>query len=268
MSKSLALCGVGRMGRAMLNGWCQSDSGIKFTLIEPHANEDLINFAKLSGLKLNPEVIDESFDIVVLAIKPQMFLEAIKGEFAKAIGENTLVVSVMAGISLNGLAQNTKAKRLCRTMPNTPGQIGQGISAYIGNENFTGEDKIIVERLLSPLGDVVALDDESQIDAVTAVSGSGPAYIFNLAEAMTSAAISVGLPPSLAAKLAQKTIIGSSALMANSDKDPATLRKEVTSPNGTTQAALEVLMGENGLEELMTKAIKAAHARSIELGKN
>lgn len=266
--RRIALCGVGRMGRALLDGWVEAKTDFGFTLFEPHADATLCEYAQTNNLALNPPKIDAPFDIVVLAVKPQMFSEIIQSDFAEAVGSNTLVISVMAGISLQTLAAKSGASRIIRAMPNTPGQIGQGITAFIGNENCTESDSEMALQLLAPLGAVVSLADEAQIDAVTAVSGSGPAYLFLLTEALTNAAVAQGLPPELATKLARQTIIGSAALMSQSGKPATDLRVEVTSPKGTTEAALAVLMDENGLQELMSQAVEAATKRSIELGKS
>lgn len=265
---NLALCGVGRMGRALLDGWVKANSDIHFTLFEPNANQALIEFAAANKLKLNPPKIDTPFDIVVMAVKPQMFAQIMVGDFSRAIGPQTLIISVMAGISLENLAAKTNATRVIRAMPNTPGQIGQGITVFISNENCMAQDNDLALQILSPLGEVVVLTDEVQIDAVTAVSGSGPAYLFLLTETLTNAAITQGLAPELASKLARQTIIGSANLMVQSGKSAENLRVEVTSPKGTTEAALQVLMAENGLESLLGKAVDAATKRSIELGKN
>ncbi|KAF0186077.1 MAG: pyrroline-5-carboxylate reductase [Hyphomonadaceae bacterium] len=265
---NLALCGVGRMGRALLDGWVKANADFHFTLFEPHADQALIEFASTNKLELNPPKITAPFDIVFMAVKPQMFAQIMASDFARAIDPQTLVISVMAGISLENMAAKTNALRIIRAMPNTPGQIGQGITAFVGNENCTAQDHGLALQTLSPLGEVVALTDEAQIDAVTAVSGSGPAYLFLLIEALTNAAIAQGLSPELATKLARQTIIGSANLMAQSGKSAENLRVEVTSPKGTTEAALEVLLAKNGLESLLQKAVDAATKRSIELGKS
>lgn len=264
----IAICGVGRMGRALLDGWVKAKTNSGFTLFEPNADVALSEYAQSNNLELNPTDIPTPFDIMVLAVKPQIFGEIVQGAFAKAVDSNTLVISVMAGISLQTLAAKSSASRIIRAMPNTPGQIGQGITAFITNENCNEIDHEMALQLLSPLGEVVALSGEAQIDAVTAVSGSGPAYLFLLTEALTNAAITQGLPQDLATKLARQTIIGSSALMAQSGKPATDLRVEVTSPKGTTEAALAVLMGDDGVQELISQAVDAATKRSIELGKS
>jgi len=264
---SLALCGVGRMGRALLDGWVTANTSFSFTLFEPNATAELVEFAKAHNIALNPQKISGGYDIVVMAVKPQMFGQIAGGLFSQAISAGTLFISVMAGISVENIKLSTNAKAIIRAMPNTPGQIGQGVTAFFANENCTAQNLELALLLLSPLGTVEALSEEDQINAVTAVSGSGPAYLFLLTEALEAAAIKQGLPKEMASKLARQTIIGSAGLLSRTGKTAEALRLEVTSPKGTTEAALEILMRQNGLKDLVQSAVEAATKRSIELGR-
>lgn len=264
-----ALVGVGRMGQAMARGWLDNmqDAGLKGVwLIDPMPNEGAKELAALEGASLNPDV-DKPADIVVLAVKPQTFREVASG-LSSLIGENTLVVSVMAGISADKISDLTGAKRIIRTMPNTPGALGEGATGYAPSEHCTSADNATVETLLAPLGLVEGPVTEHLLEAVTAVSGCGPAYAFFLAEVMGAMGQELGLPADMSKRLAQQTLVGAGALLAEDGADPTALRKAVTSPNGVTQAALDVLMTAEGLPELMRNAMRAAVRRSAELSKD
>jgi pyrroline-5-carboxylate reductase len=205
-------------------------------------------------------------DVVVLAVKPQTFADA-AAKARLACGPNTLVVSVMAGVTLAALSRGLETDRVIRAMPNTPGQIGQGVTAYVASPACRPDDLELAEQLLAPLGAVEPIPTERLMDVVTAVSGSGPAYVFLLAEVLAAAAEKEGLDPEIAARLARRTVAGAGALMLQSADAPTQLRKAVTSPGGTTQAALNVLMSADGLALLMRKAVAAATQRSRELGR-
>jgi pyrroline-5-carboxylate reductase len=202
---------------------------------------------------------------LVIAVKPQTFRDA-GPALRPLIGASTLVVSIMAGITIAVLDEVCGGK-VVRAMPNTPAAIGRGITVAVAAKGVNADQRATTDALLRATGAVEWVDDEALMDAVTAVSGSGPAYIFLLAEELARAGVAAGLPADLAAKLARDTVAGSGELLHRSDLDAATLRQNVTSPGGTTAAALGVLMGENGLKELMTRAIAAATARSKELAK-
>jgi len=205
--------------------------------------------------------------LILLAVKPQMMDEVLPG-LARLAGPDTLVVSIAAGRRIAGIAAHfSGTPAVVRTMPNTPAAIGRGITVAVANANVTPMQKAIVDDLLAAAGEVVWVDDEELLDAATAVSGSGPAYVFLLAECLAEAGASAGLDAELAAKLARATVTGSAALMEGSELSAATLRENVTSPGGTTAAALQVLQGEGGLKELLTAAVAAAKKRGRDLAK-
>jgi pyrroline-5-carboxylate reductase len=205
--------------------------------------------------------------IVVLAVKPQILAGALKA-VSPHIGKNTLVISILAGTTLGALDAGLPARTaIVRAMPNTPAAIGRGITVLVPNAEVGSEDKAIASQLMEAVGEVAWIGDENLMDAVTAVSGSGPAYVFYLAEAMAHAGVKAGLSPDLAARLARATVAGAGELMHRSDATPDILRKHVTSQGGTTAAALEILMAPDGLEWLMNQAVHAAAERSRELGR-
>ena len=201
----------------------------------------------------------------LLAVKPQMLDDVAPGTVAH-VGSNTVIVSILAGPTLERLESfYPEGQPVIRVMPNTPSSVGRGMSVMCANAHVSPEQVEAARMLLSAIGDVAEIDDEVLMDAVTAVSGSGPAYVFLLAEVMAAAGEKAGLPAELAAQLARQTVTGAGELLHRSDLDPATLRKNVTSPNGTTAAALSVLMGEPGMAELLERAVAAAAKRSREL---
>jgi pyrroline-5-carboxylate reductase len=198
-------------------------------------------------------------------VKPQVIHE-VMAEVASSVGAQTLVVSIAAGISLAAIASALGTERVVRTMPNTPAQVGKGISGAVGL-NITDKDREATNALLSAAGQVLWFDDESRIDGVTSVSGSGPAYVFYMVEALARAAEAQGFSSEQAMQLARATIIGAAGLMgAEPDTSASQLRINVTSPKGTTAAALEVLMAPDGLAPLLDRAVAAARRRSEELG--
>lgn len=263
---SLVLAGAGKMGGAMLSGWL--DGGLdakRVTIIEPYPSDDTRGFVA-RGVQLNPETKSIGVaDVLVLAVKPQMFRDA-GPQLKPLVGASTLVVSIMAGTTIAGLTEVCGGK-VIRAMPNTPAAIGRGITVAVPANGVTPDQRAVADALLRATGGVEWIEDEALMDAVTAVSGSGPAYVFLLAEELARAGIAAGLPEALATTLARATVSGSGELLRLSDLDSATLRKNVTSPGGTTAAALEVLMGTNGFQPLLTKAIAAATKRSKELAK-
>jgi pyrroline-5-carboxylate reductase len=264
-SGTLVLAGAGKMGGAMLSGWlAQGLQAKSVVVIEPHPSDETRGFAA-RGVRLNPETKDIRADVLVVAVKPQMFREA--GPQLKAlVGPSTLVVSIMAGTTIAGITETCGGK-VIRAMPNTPAAIGRGITVAVPAQGVTAEQRAVADALLRATGGVEWVDDEALMDAVTAVSGSGPAYVFLLAEELTRAGVAAGLPEALAIKLARETVAGSGELLHRSDLDSATLRQNVTSPGGTTAAALDVLMGLDGFHPLLTRAVAAATKRSKELAK-
>lgn len=264
LDRGLVLLGCGKMGSAMLSGWlARGMSPGSVWVIDPKPSDWL---AGQEGLHLN-EGLPEHPGLVLVAVKPQMMAEALPGLTALGNGD-TLFLSVAAGVGLSRYAEMLGDRTpVIRAMPNTPAAVGRGITAIVGNAAVGAASMDLAEDLLSAVGQVVRLDDEAQMDAVTAVSGSGPAYVFHLIEAMAAAGEAEGLPPELALKLAQATVAGAGQLAEDSDETPSQLRVNVTSPGGTTAAALDVLMDdETGLPPLMRRAVAAAAARSRELG--
>ncbi len=268
MTYRVALVGGGRMGGAMLRGWAERKLDIELTLFEPVPNPELAELVGSRGWRLNPDPLMLGVaDAVIIGVKPQSFTTACEQTIRLITAPHTLIVSIMAGLSTTKIADATHATRVVRAMPNTPGQIGQGITAYFLGQNVNDDDEAFAIQLLEPLGQVEKLSTEKQMDAVTAVSGSGPAYVFLLAEALAAAGESEGLERGLAERLAWKTVTGSAALMEQSGQTPLELRRAVTSPEGTTAAALDVLTAGGGLVTMMRRAVEAAAHRSRQLGK-
>ena len=266
LSKTILLVGAGKMGGAMLEAWLGLGLEPRHAaVLEPNPTRELIGLAA-RGLRLNPTAgaLGEAAAILI-AIKPQAAAEVVP-TLAPYAGAGTVVVSIMAGRTLDFLEQSLSQRAaLVRAMPNTPAAIGRGITVAVPNVRVSGRQRELVHALLAATGAVEWIDDEALMDAVTAVSGSGPAYVFLLAEALAQAGASAGLPDDLAAKLARATVAGSGELLQRSTLDPGSLRQNVTSPGGTTAAALDVLMDRHGLTELMTRAVAAATVRSRQL---
>jgi pyrroline-5-carboxylate reductase len=266
ISGTLVLAGAGKMGGAMLSGWLARglDAG-RTVVIEPHPSEE-ISALVTKGVRLNPSAKEVgAVATLVVALKPQTFHEA--GAMLKSFaGSATLVVSIMAGTTIAAL-EAVCGGSVVRAMPNTPAAIGRGITVAVAAKKVSADQRAVADALLRATGSVEWVDDENLMDAVTAVSGSGPAYIFLLAEELARAGVEAGLPPELATKLARETVAGSGELLHRSDLASATLRQNVTSPGGTTAAALEVLMGPDGMQSLLTRAVAAAARRSKELAK-
>ena len=261
---TLALAGAGKMGGAMLTGWLAGGLDPKrVVVLEPFPSDDIKALAA-KGVRLNPNDPGPA-DTLMVAVKPQTFREA-GPALKKLVGSNTLVVSIMAGTTIAAL-EEVCGGMVVRAMPNTPAAIGRGITVAVAAKNVSAAQRGTADALLRATGAVEWVDDESLMDAVTAVSGSGPAYVFLLAEELARAGVEAGLPADLATKLARETVAGSGELLHRSEQDSATLRQNVTSPGGTTAAALEVLMAPNGMQPLMTRAIAAATQRSKDLAK-
>jgi pyrroline-5-carboxylate reductase len=265
LSGSLVLVGAGKMGGAMLDGWLARGLNLKkLVVIEPQPGKGLKALTR-RGLKLNPKDKAGETSAIVIAVKPQTAPDAVP-QLSAYVGRTTLLLSIMAGRTIGFLEKSLPAgSAIVRAMPNTPAAIGRGISVAVANAKVSVRQRKLATDLLAAIGKVEWASDEMQMDAVTALSGSGPAYVFLLAEAMTKAGIAAGLPADLAARLARETIAGSGELLHRSELDAATLRQNVTSPGGTTAAALEVLMGPGGLDELLIRAIAAAKKRGREL---
>ncbi|KMW59740.1 Pyrroline-5-carboxylate reductase [Candidatus Rhodobacter oscarellae] len=258
--RGLVLLGCGKMGSAMLAGWLgEGLSKDAVWVLDPYPSDWLQG----TGVHVNAD-LPESPAVALIAVKPQMMGDALPG--LRALGAETLFVSIAAGTTIASFEDALGAVPIVRSMPNTPAAIGKGITAIIGNTGATAAHLDLAEALLKAVGQVVRLDTEAQIDAVTAVSGSGPAYVFHLIETMAAAGAKEGLSPELALQLAKATVAGAGALAMEAAEDPAQLRVNVTSPAGTTAAALEVLMDQDrGFPVLLEEAVKAAADRGREL---
>ncbi|MEZ5997291.1 MAG: pyrroline-5-carboxylate reductase [Hyphomonas sp.] len=264
-AQSIALIGAGRMGTALAAGWLAAGQKADILISDPQPSPDARAWAAAGTVRLNPE--PQPVSVMVVAVKPQMFAKV--AESMKAwIGPTTLVISIMAGVRVKQVSEKLDTPHVIRVMPNTPGAIGRGVSVMSAPAGTSKTDLQIAERLLAPLGEVVGPVDEKHMSNVTALSGSGPAYVFLLAEAMADAAEAEGLPPELAQRLARLTVEGAAALMAESGEAPGALRKAVTSPGGTTQAALDILMDDGGMPRLLRQAIRAAANRDRDLSRD
>jgi pyrroline-5-carboxylate reductase len=262
----LVLAGAGKMGGAMLAGWLARGLDAKrVVVIEPHPSDD-IRALVTKGVRLNPSPKDVGVAAtLVVALKPQSFREA-GPDLKPFAGPATLVVSIMAGTTIAAI-EAVCGSIVVRAMPNTPAAIGRGITVAVASKSVSSDQRAVADALLRSTGAVEWVDDESLMDAVTAVSGSGPAYVFLLAEELARAGVEAGLPPDLATRLARETVAGSGELLHRSELASATLRQNVTSPGGTTAAALDVLMAKDGMQALLTRAVAAATRRSKELAK-
>ncbi|HXC54854.1 MAG TPA: pyrroline-5-carboxylate reductase [Rhizomicrobium sp.] len=267
-ARPILLIGAGRMGGALLKGWTQHRLG-PVIAVEPSPSAELKAFARTHHIALFAHAA--SIDTVparacIVALKPQI-LKTEAARLAPIAQSGALMLSIAAGSSIAGLRRAWGAKsRIVRAMPNTPGAIGRGITALYAGSGTTAADKTLATRLLAALGETVWVRREADIDAVTAVSGSGPAYVFLLVEALAAAAEAEGLARPLAEKLARATVTGAGALLDADPSPPALLRRAVTSPHGTTEAALDILMATNGLAPLLRRAVAAARRRARQLG--
>ncbi len=261
----LVLLGAGKMGSAMLDGWLTRGlDPRKLTVLETEPAKTIKALTR-RGVVLNPQGKLRNAAAIVIAVKPQSAPQAI-GTLEPFVGKSTLAVSIMAGRTLGFLQQALPARTaIVRAMPNTPAAIGRGITVACPNGQVSSRQRRLASDLLAAIGTVEWVSDERLMDAVTAVSGSGPAYVFLLAEALAQAGMAAGLPADLAQKLARETVAGAGELLHRSPLAAAALRENVTSPGGTTAAALAVLMGSDGLAPLMREAVVAATARSREL---
>jgi pyrroline-5-carboxylate reductase len=262
---TLVLVGAGKMGGAMLEGWHRL--GLTFdriVAIEPAPAPEIITLGQ-RGLRINPTLDTIAAAAIVIAVKPQIAAAAMTG-LARLIRADTVTISIMAGRTLGFLQQALPAQAaIVRAMPNTPASVGRGITVAVPNARVSGAQRDLADRLLRAVGAVEWVADEALMDAVTAVSGSGPAYVFLLAESLARAGAAAGLPAELAARLARATVAGAGELLHRSPLDAAALRQNVTSPGGTTAAALDVLMRKGGLDAVIEQAVIAATRRSREL---
>jgi pyrroline-5-carboxylate reductase len=261
------LIGAGKMGLALARGWL--DAGLppnNLVLVDPNPGDAARELAEDYGLVVNTDASGLLPNVLVLAVKPQI-IDAVMATLLPIVGPHTLVLSIAAGSDIARLSRGLGTGRVIRTMPNTPAQVGKGISGAVPGPDVEPVDRDRAEALLRAAGPVVWLSEEGQLDAVTGVSGSGPAYVFHLVEALAAAAKAQGLPDAIAEQLARQTVIGSAALLEADPSTPAVLRQNVTSPKGTTEAGLKVLMGEGGLTDLIGRTVDAARKRSEELGR-
>jgi pyrroline-5-carboxylate reductase len=267
LAGTLVLVGAGKMGGAMLEGWLKGGAqASRIVALDPSPPPEVKALIGRSGVRLNPDVSSiQDAEVVVVAVKPQLMEEVLPG-VVPLKASRPLILSVAAGKTIASFERHFGADAaVIRTIPNTPAAVGRGITAMAANANVSEAQRTLARSLLEAVGEVVTVDDEAMIDAVTAVSGSGPAYVFYLTECLAAAGEKVGLPKELAMQLARATVAGAGELMRQSGTEAATLRQNVTSPKGTTYAALQVLMAEDGLQPLFDKAIEAATRRSREL---
>lgn len=265
MNGPLLLVGCGKMGGALLAGWI--DRGLdpaRVTVVEPYAES-----VQAPGVHIvaDASALDAAYapEVVVFAVKPQM-TDGVVPAYARFAGPGTVFLSIAAGRTIGYYTERLGPKAaIVRTMPNTPAAVRRGMTVGCANAGVSAAQRAVCADLLEAVGDVAWVEDEGLIDAVTAVSGSGPAYVFLLSECLAAAGEAVGLPADLAARLARATVSGSGELLRLSPEPAATLRKNVTSPGGTTAEALAVLMADDGLGPLMKRAVAAAERRSKEL---
>lgn len=266
MTKNVLLIGCGRLGCAMLQRWLKQSEQYHFTLLEPQLSLELLDLIEPYGRRVvvNPTSAFD-VDIAILAVKPQAMQEALSS-LRNWLPPSALVVSVAAGIRLATLESRLRAQQpVIRAMPNVAALVGEAASVCIGNHHVSQEHCIAATSLMEAIGKVQWIEDESLMDAVTALSGSGPAYVLLLTQELAHAGEKAGLEPKLAAELARQTVVGAGALLKHSAQSPEELRKQVTSPGGTTEAALKVLMNEKEFTHLLTRAVKAAAERSRQL---
>jgi pyrroline-5-carboxylate reductase len=267
----ILLVGAGRMGTALLKGWLTQGLAANRVIVqEPSPLDEVAEFLQDAGIGSSAAVdVPHAPDVIVLAVKPQA-MDQVAAAIAPLAGPETAILSIAAGCTIASLAAHFGERApIVRAMPNLPAAIGRGISALFASRAVTPQQAKLCEGLMSAVGETVWLNNETQMDAVTAVSGSGPAYVFLLAECLAKAGAAAGLPPEMAAKLARATVTGSGELLHRSRETPAELRHNVTSPAGTTEAALRVLLGPGGegpMDALLREAVAAATRRARELG--
>ena len=261
LERGLVMLGCGKMGSALLSGWLEQGVDPKSVwILDPKPSKWVIS----CGVRVN-EILPDDPAIVLVAVKPQM-MDKVAPEYARFTGPNTTFLSIAAGKPVSYFQKKLGDDAIIiRAMPNTPAAIRRGITVAFPNSHVSDAQRMACGELLKSVGTVEWVDDEGMIDAVTALSGGGPAYVFFLVEVMAEAGIKAGLPSALAERLARETVSGAGELLRQSDEDPAILRINVTSPEGTTEKALDVLMADDGMRSLMINAVAAAKKRSKEL---
>jgi pyrroline-5-carboxylate reductase len=266
LSGPIVLIGAGNMGGAMAQGWVKSGiAGSSIIAADPNPPEAMHTALTAAGVRFAvtpPE--GETACVLFVAVKPQV-MDKVLPAYRSLIGEGTIVVSIAAGKTLAFLEDHLGPAPMVRAMPNTPAMIGRGVTGAFANARVSADERRLVHSLLEVSGPVEWVEIEALIDAVTALSGSGPAYVFLLAECMAEAGRKLGLPADLAMRLARATVSGAGELLHQSPGEAAELRKNVTSPGGTTAAALSVLMADSGMQPLFDAALKAARDRAQEL---
>lgn len=266
LSGPIVLIGAGNMGGAMATGWVKSGmAGSQIIAADPNPPEAMRSRLGAAGIGFAaaaPEGVEAS--VIFVAVKPQV-METVLPAYRSLIGKETIVVSIAAGKTLGFLEKHLGRAAMVRAMPNTPAMIGRGVTGAYANALVSETQRELVQALLEVSGPVEWVETEALIDAVTALSGSGPAYVFHLAECMAEAGRKLGLPADLAMRLARTTVSGAGELLHQSSDEAAQLRKNVTSPGGTTAAALAVLMADGGMQPLFDEALKAARDRAQEL---
>lgn len=264
MTTHITLIGAGRMGSALAGGWLNAGLSGQISIIDPNPVDAVKDWVAAGRVQLNPD--PQAADVLVVAVKPQVFGD-LADEIRTRVGPQTRVLSIMAGVSMDTLSAKLGTANVIRAMPNTPGLVGKGVTILCAKADESEAAIADMTALLTPLGQVEGPISEAQLPAATAISGCGPAYGFLLAEVMAAAGEKHGLAPDLAMRLARKTVEGAGALMQDAEEDAGTLRKNVTSPNGVTQAALEVLMSPDAMPSLFEDAVAAAIARDLALSK-
>jgi pyrroline-5-carboxylate reductase len=267
LPRSLVLVGAGKMGGAMLEGWLTMGvQAAGITVLDPLPSPELVAMCAKHEVALNPPLAKvKAPQVIVLAVKPQM-LDAVAPELQLIAASDTMVLSVLAGKTLANIsARLPNARAIARAMPNLPASVGRGITGVFAGPDVTMRQRSMIVSLLSAVGRVEWVDQEDLIDAVTGVSGSGPAYVFYLVECLARAAEAEGLPADVSMRLARATIEGAGELLARTDIPPSVLRQNVTSPGGTTAAGLQVLMANKGLDTLVRATVHAARKRAEEL---
>jgi pyrroline-5-carboxylate reductase len=262
----IVLIGAGNMGGALLTGWLKNGvPGSSVIVVDPNPSEPMRKMIADAGASHVIGVpADVTAGVLFIAVKPQL-MDAVLPALKAAMGENTVVVSIAAGKTLASLEAHLGEAAMVRAMPNTPAMVGRGVTGAFANARVADHQRQLVQNLLKVSGPVEWVPGEADIDSVTAVSGSGPAYVFYLVECMAEAGRKLGLQADLAMRLARETVAGAGELLHQSPDDASRLRQNVTSPGGTTAAALGVLMAEDGMQPLFDAALEAARKRAQEL---
>ncbi len=261
----IILLGAGKMGLALAKGWLKDGLGHKnLILVDPYPSERAEKFAKENNISLIPKIDNLAINILVVAIKPQIMGEVLPG-LKPLISKKSLIISIAAGINIAQISKWLKSDNIVRAMPNTPAQLGKGVSAIVAGNKVSENDRQIAFALMKAVGHVEIAKNEDMLNALMMVSGCGPAYVFLLGEAMAKAGIELGIDKEQAYKLARQTIIGASALLEAETTQISTLRQNVTSKGGVTEAALSVLMAKGGIEDLMKQAFIKGLERNREL---